>query len=160
MKKIVVLMSLLLVVFCAFSQQDAGQTMKPNFRKIARVTRNASSPYYAGTLAMRFQSCDTSLSVDDMRCLYFGGNGLSLSDSFQQYLLLSGRWGRQSRQANDAWTRYQLLTTAVWSTGNGTKRKPLYVMSKEDAEQIALGYDDVLWFKMKGKKKFSVVPQR
>ena len=93
------------------------------------------------------------------RCLYYGGD-LSLHDVWQRYQLSSGRFGRQSRQASKAWTQYQMMTTAVWSTGDGSKRKPLYVRSREDAEVAIMGYDTALWFKMKGKRKFSVAPRQ
>ncbi len=134
--------------------------MKPNYRKIARVVKSPSSPYFLDSLEARFMRCDTSLTVDDLRCIYFGSSDKKLSNSYRVYSLRAGRFGRQSRQANEAWLYYQMLTTAVWSTGDGSKRKPLHVVSREDAETVAKGYDTPLWFKIKGKRKFSVVPQQ
>ena len=140
--------------------QDNGATMKPNYRKIARVVQSPSSPYFLDSLLARFGRGDTSLTVDDMRCIYYSSSNNSLNDAFRVYTLRSGRFGLQSRQANDAWWRYQMPTTAVWSTGDGTKRKPLHVTSREDAKTAVMGYDTPLWFKIKGKRKFSVAPQQ
>lgn len=159
MKRTIVIISLL-IACCAAAAQDGGATLKPNYRMIARVVKSPLSPYFLDSLLARFDRCDTSLTVDDLRCLYFSFANMSLNDAFRVYTLRSGRFGHQSRQANDAWWRYQMLTTAVWSTGDGTKRKPLHVVSREDAETAAMGYDTPLWFKIKGERKFSVAPQQ
>ena len=159
MKRLFFLIGLVSLMFCSFAQ-DAARTMKPNYRKIARVVASQNSPYFLDSLQSRYERLDTSLTVDDLRCLYYGGRNMSVSDTWQRYMLLVGRWGQNSRQAGDAWIRYQWLTSAVWSTGDGSRRRPLHVGSVEDAKQVALGYDEVMWFKIKGKRKFSVVPQQ
>ena len=140
--------------------QDGGATMKPNYRKIARVVKSPASPYFLDSLEVRFSRCDTTLTVDDLRCLYFGGGEVSLSDAWQRYQLLFSRFGRHGGKANDAWWQYQMLLTAVWSTGDGSKRKPLHVRSRADAELAAMGYDMPLWFKIKGHRKFIVTSQK
>jgi hypothetical protein len=158
MKKILLAIALIAFVLPVMAQ-DNGRTLKPNYRKIAKVVAQPSSPYFLDSLLSRFSRCDNTMTVDDLRCLYYGGD-LSLHDVWQRYQLSSGRFGRQSRQASKAWTQYQMMTTAVWSTGDGSKRKPLYVRSREDAEVAIMGYDTALWFKMKGKRKFSVAPRQ
>lgn len=138
--------------------QENGRILKPNYCKIARVTHDTASPYYAVSLTERFSLCDTSLTVDGMRCLYYGGH-VTLASVHQQFLLLSSRFGITSRRAGEAWWRYQMLLSAVWSTGNGSKSKPLHVISRDDAQLVAQGFDTPLWFKIKGKRKFCLSPE-
>ncbi len=152
MKRIIAIISLL-IVCCAAVAQENGATLKPNYRKIARVVKSPSSPFFLDSLQARFDRCDTSLTVDDLRCLYFGGGDVSLRAAWQRYHLLFSRFGHRGK-ANDAWWQYQMLLTAVWSTGDGSKQSPLHVRSRDDAEQAATGYDTVLWFKIKGQRKF------
>lgn len=141
--------------------QDNGTIMKPNCRKIARVVKSPKSPYYLDSLEARFSRCDTTMTVDDLRCLYFGGGDVSLCDVWRRYQLLIGRLGRHSGRANDAWWQYQMLLNAVWSTGNGSKGHPLYVTQMADAIQTATDFGAPLFFKIKGsRKKFTVAPQR
>lgn len=112
--------------------QENGATLKPNYRKIARVVKSPKSPYFLDSLQARFDRCDTTMTVDDLRCLYFGGGEVSLRDAWHRYQLLLGRFGRHGGKANDAWWQYQMLLTAVWSTGDGSKENPLYVKDYED----------------------------
>ena len=119
--------------------QDAGRTMKPNYSRIAKEVKKADGAFFLDSLEERFARCDTSLTVDHLRCLYFAPfcEGVPrISPTYQRYLLLCSRFGRQSRQANTAWTQYQMLLTAVWSTGDGSRRKPLHVGGVDDAAQI------------------------
>ena len=139
--------------------QENGVTLKPDYRKIARVVKSPSSPYFLDSLQARYSRCDASMTVDDMRCLYFGG-GAVLRDAYGVYRMKSSRFGMQSPQANTAWTQYQMLVTAIWSTGDGSKRKPLHVLCREDAGFASMGYDAPLWFKIKGKRKFCVEPRQ
>lgn len=158
MRRLIVVIAILLVP-CLAVAQDNGVTMKPNYRKIARVVKSPSSPYFLDSLQARYGRCDTSLTVDDLRCLYFGG-GAVLRDAYGVYSMKSSRFGKQSPQANTAWTQYQMLVTAIWSTGDGTKRNPLHVICAEDAWFASMGYDTPLWFKIKGIRKFYVDPQQ
>lgn len=140
--------------------QDNGRTLKPNYRKIAQVVKSPASPYFLDSLIARFDRCDTSLTVDDMRCIYYSGTVTTLKEAYGVYEIKMSRFGRQSPRANAAWTRYQMLVTAIWSTGDGSKHKPLHVICVEDATYASMGYDTTLWFKIKGKRKFSVAPQQ
>ena len=109
---------------CTIMAQDNGRTLKPNYRKIARVVKSPSSPYYLDSLEERFSRCDTTLTVDDLRCLYYGGTANMLTASHKALDAAVLRFGMASRRAGIMWWRYQMLTTAVWSTGDGSKRKP------------------------------------
>lgn len=153
----IVFVIVLLIVYCMAVAQDNGVTMKPNYRKIARVLKSPKSPYYLDSLKARFERCDTSLTVDDMRCIYYSSAITTLRDACGRYGRMSAVYGSQSLQANEAWTQYQMMVTAIWSTGNGSKHKPLHVVCLEDAYLVAEGYKTPVWFKIKGLKKFKVV---
>lgn len=154
-KSIVLLLSMAMAA--AAVAQEAGPTLKPNYRKIARVVARPSSPFFADSLEARFARCDTSLTIDHFRCLYYStADSLALTHAHQRYLLLASRLGSGHRRVGEAWWRYQMLTSAVWSTGNGLKSKPLHVRSEADARVAAEGYDDLLWFKIRCRKKFPV----
>lgn len=116
--------------------QENGQTLPPNYRVISRVVADNHSPYFLDSLQARFWRCDTSLTVDDLRCLYFGGSDVSLADCHRRYQLLLGRFGRHQGKANEAWWQYQMLLTAVWSTGNGSKKHPLHVRDEADLQLL------------------------
>ena len=140
--------------------QDNGRTLKPNYRKIAKVTAVAGGPYCLDSLMVRFSECDTAMTVDDLRCLYYGGSAGMLAASHTTLEVVMSRFGRTSRQAGAAWWRYQMLTTAVWSTGDGSRRKPLHVTSHNDALWVATDFGAPLWFKIKGKRRFNAAPLR
>lgn len=116
--------------------QEAPQTLPPNYSRIKRVVTDCHSPYFLDSLVARFYRCDTSLTVDDLRCLYFGGGDASLADSYSRYQLLLGRFGRHQGRVNDAWWQYQMLLSAVWSTGNGSKKHPLHVRDEADLQLL------------------------
>lgn len=159
MKKILLLIALNSMLLVAYAQ-EAGATMKPNYRKIARVVADPSGPYFMDSLESRFARQDTSLTVDDLRCLYYGGEGGMLSGAHTRLMAVGSRFGMASRQAGVAWWHYQMLTTAVWSSGNGSRRRPLHVTSRDDAQQVATDFGAPLWFKIKGRRRFSVAPLR
>ncbi|MBR6292109.1 MAG: hypothetical protein IKR33_04835 [Bacteroidales bacterium] len=123
----------LAMMFLPLLAQDAGLTLPPNYKRIAKEVRKADGPFFYDSLQARFDRCDTSLTVDDLRCLYFGNGDASLCESHRRYWLLYSRFGRHGGAVNDAWTRYQMLVSAVWSTGDGSRRRPLHVNSLDDA---------------------------
>ena len=159
MKKILLLIALNSMLLMAYAQ-EAGATLKPNYRVIARVVAEPSGPYFLDSLADRFARQDTALTVDDLRCLYFGGEAGMLGRAYSRLQAVGSRFGMASRQAGLAWWHYQMLTTAVWSTGDGSRRRPLHVTSRDDARQVATDFGAPLWFKIKGKCRFSAAPQR
>lgn len=119
--------------------QENGVVMKPNYRKIARVVRAPRSPYFLDSLAARFDRIDTTLTVDHFRCLYYGQGAdtlYTLRGTYRRYTALVRLHGAESRSAGIAWWQYQMLLTAVWSTGDASQRKPLWLKD----------YDDYLFF--------------
>ena len=112
--------------------QEQPQTLPPNYRLISKIVQRPDSPYYYDSLLARFSRCDTSFTIDDARCLYYGGTEVSITDCYRRYRLLLGRFGRHEGRANDVWWQYQMLLSAVWSTGDGSKEHPLHVQSRED----------------------------
>ena len=160
MKKTIVLASLTLALVLAAAAQDGGRTLKPNYKRIAKLAAKADSRFFADTLDARFLRCDPQLGIDDYRCYYFGEAGQSLHEVWHRLQLLSSRFGYNSRQAGDAAWQYSMLHSAVWSTGNGTRKKPLYVRSAEDAQLIVDEAGTPLWFKLRKGKAFSVAPQQ
>ncbi len=116
--------------------QEAGATLKPNYKRIAKEVRKADGPYFLDSLQERFARCDTSLTVDDLRCLYFGDTGIQLQDIYNRYMRLHSRFGHHGGVVNDEWTRYQMILTAIWSTGDGSRRRPLHVNGPDDAALI------------------------
>jgi hypothetical protein len=73
---------LLLAPFVAQSQQDAdynidsaaqySQFLVPNYEWIGKAINDKSSEYYYPTLLKRFAEADTSLTIEDIHCLYYG----------------------------------------------------------------------------------------
>lgn len=141
------LLILIIIAPTVLLAQENGRTLPPNYRLIKKLTTKPDSPYFIDTLKARFNRCDTSLSVDDMRCIYYSYAITTLRDSYNF-----------SSQSMSAWNKYQMILTAIWSTGNGSKNKPLHVVCREDAYVVAQGYDTPLWFKIKGVRKFKVNP--
>lgn len=157
------LISIITLVFMLLPTmaQEGGRTLKPNYRKIARVTQQAGGQFHLDTLTVHFSRADTTMTVDHFRCLYFGGSEGMLTAAHNTFRGLSSRFGMTSRQAGEAWWRYQMLLSAVWSTGDGSRRHPLHVTSMEDAAQTATDFGSALWFKVRGKcRKINVAPQR
>ena len=98
MRKLIVIIGLL-IMSCTIMAQDNGRTLKPNYRKIARVVKSPSSPYYLDSLEERFSRCDTTLTVDDLRCLYYGGTANMLTASHKALDAAVLRFGMASRRA-------------------------------------------------------------
>ena len=123
---------LLVAVVWPLAAQDLPPTLPPNYRLIKKLTKKKDSPYFYDSLAARFDRCDTTLTIDDVRCLYFGGKEVSITDCHRRYKLLISRFGRHQGRANDVWWQYQMLQSAVWSTGDGSEEHPLHVQSYDD----------------------------
>lgn len=149
MKRFLLAMVLTLMVL-PLAAQDGGRTLKPNYRRIAKEIVKPDGPFFFDSLEARFDRCDTSLTVDDLRCLYYGSTGSMLYESFHRYWLLQSRFGRHTGPVNNAWTRYQMLLTAIWSTGDGSRRHPLHISGPDDASHFiasdAHGYMTTRWY--------------
>lgn len=157
MKRLLILICLAIIAL-PLSAQDNGRTLKPNYRKIARVVRQPGGTYNIDSLYRHFSLRDTSMSIDHFRCLYYGGTPSMLTAAHVTLRGVGSRFGLTSRQAGEAWWRYQMLLSAIWSSGDGSKRKPLHVTGHDDAQRVADDFGAPLWFKMRGKCKFSVAP--
>lgn len=123
---------LLTIIALPLAAQDAPQTLPPNYRLIKKLVKKRSSPYYYDSLLFRFNRCDTTFTIDDARCLYFGGTEVSIAQCYYRYNRLIAQLGRHEGEANDVWWQLQMLISAVWSTGDGSKESPLYVQNSED----------------------------
>ena len=133
MKRIVVSI-VLMFMFVPAIAQDGGRTLKPNYRRIARVVADPHGEYFYDSVEERFARCDTSLTVDHLRCLYYADTLHTLRAAHRRYQLLASRFGPASRRAGDAWWQYQMLLTAVWSSGDGSRRRPLHVRLRSEAD--------------------------
>lgn len=127
---------LLAMMMLPLGAQEAGRTLPPNYKRIAKEIAKPGGPYFLDSLQARFDRCDTTLTVDDLRCLYYGSRGALLYESHHRYMLLYSRFGRHGGVVNDAWTRHQMLVSAVWSTGDGSRRHPLHVNGLDDASFV------------------------
>lgn len=148
--KRILLIILLAMMALPLAAQNEGRTLKPNYRRIAKEIAKPDGPYFLDSLQARFDRCDTTLTVDDLRCLYFGSKGSMLYESFHRYWLLKSRFGRHTGPVNDAWTRYQMILTAIWSTGDGSRRHPLHISTPDDASHFIAsdehGYMTKRWY--------------
>lgn len=153
---------LLLVVLAvqAVAAQEGPTYLRPNYRTIAKVTADSHGEYYIDTLEARFVRCDTTLTTDALRCIYYGSGTFTLREAQHHYMMLQERLGRINPAVTDAWWQYQMLMVAVWSSGDGSKRHPLHVRSSDEAALVAADMGSPLWFKVKGRCRFSVTPQQ
>ena len=157
MKKIVLIIALMATVMGA-AAQEASRTLKPNYKKIARAMQKTGSPYHHDTLMLHYQEGGYGMDIDQWRCLYYGCAEVSLADAERRLQLVGSRFGMQSAQAQTVRQQVNGLTDGIWSTGNGTRRKPLYVQSREEATLAARGYTEPLWFRLRKGKKFCISP--
>ena len=81
MKKLFFLTLLFLVPCVAFSQNDEGENivvgeelsfMAPNYENIKRDISDPSSRFYYPRLLERLAKCDTTLNLEELRCIYYG----------------------------------------------------------------------------------------
>ena len=135
MKRLVIYLVLALTV-SGLVAQELPQTLPPNYKLIKKLVKKRNSPYYYDSLLARFNRCDTTFTIDDARCLYYGGTEVSIADCFRRYKLLIGRFGRHEGRANDVWWQFQMLQSAVWSTGDGSEERPLHVQNSEDLNTL------------------------
>ena len=80
---------------CAQSQQDTNvstdtmpqysEFLAPNYEWLGRAITDPTSPFYYPTLLKRFADADTSLTIEDLHCLYYG---YVLQDDYNPYIRL------------------------------------------------------------------------
>lgn len=139
MKRLLIIIGLL-IVSCAAIAQENPTPMPPNYERIQKETTRWFGEFRYKRLAKRFERCDTTMTVDHFRCLYYGAwlrrkhNNTDIKvDNYRlQYVLYCDSYGESSPEANHAWWRLQMLLTAIWSSGNGSKEYPFYVTSPQD----------------------------
>lgn len=78
-KYLFALVALMLLAPCAAESQEIDSTesaglpsIVPEFDSIFRMVKDKKSPYYYPKLAKRFLRADTTLDLQDLRCLYYG----------------------------------------------------------------------------------------
>lgn len=136
LKRIVILI-LLAMISLPLMSQNSATTKAPNYRRINKEIKKVGGLFFLDSLQARFDRCDTTLTIDHIRCLYFGvKKALDMAMINHRYLLQVGRFGRHQGKANDTWWQLQMLLSAVWSTGDGSRRHPFYVHDVDDAAFI------------------------
>ncbi len=80
---------------CAQSQQDTNvstdtmpqysEFLAPNYEWLGRAITDPTSPFYYPTLLKRFADADTSLTIEDLHCLYYG---YVLQNDYNPYIRL------------------------------------------------------------------------
>ena len=130
---------LLLIVFYAIGihdlqAQDNPKPVPPNYERIKKETRRWFGEYRYRSLVRRFERCDTSLTVDHYRCLYYGA---ALRGDTTYTLTVVGR-----RDGNSGWIQLMGLLQAVWSSGNGSDTLPFHVANRSDANYMRTDTDN------------------
>ena len=140
MKRLLQLTLLALMALPAVAQENPAP-LPPNYELIKKVTGRWFGEYRYKSLVKRFERCDTTMTVDHFRCLYYGA---ALRGDSTQTLM---RYGQDFRRLTDslgmwhpttqqAWWRLQMLLAAVWSSGNGEREHPFYVSCADDARYM------------------------
>lgn len=137
MMKKPLLIIIALIASCVAYAQDNPAPLPPNYERIAKETGRWFGPYRYRSLVSRFERCDTALTIDHYRCLYYGAalrgdTAVTLDACYRRYRLLADSQGPWHPESQQAWQQLQMLTAAVWSSGNGTKEQPFHVASDAD----------------------------
>lgn len=141
--------------------QELPQTLPPNYKLIKKLVKKRNSPYYYDSLLARFNRYDTAFSIDDARCLYFGGTDVNVFKCYRNYRMLLDSLGRHEGAANDAWWQYQMLLSAVWSTGDGSEEHPLHVQCYDDFMHLYMEDnpgETIAHFKRRGRRVYHAYP--
>lgn len=93
--------------------------MPPNYERIDKETHRWFGEYRYKKLAKRFERCDTSMTIDHFRCLYYGA---AMRGDTAYTITAQQSW----------WQRVEMIQ-AVWSSGNGTDTLPFHVACYADA---------------------------
>ena len=128
MNKIPLIVLLVLVLLPGVQAQENPAPVPPNYERIQKETRRWFGEYRYKSLVKRFERCDTSLTVDHYRCLYYGA--AQRGDSIYTLSAVSRRTG------NTGWLQLMGLLQAVWSSGNGSDTLPFHVASYADARYM------------------------
>ncbi len=99
--------------------QDNPAPLPPNYELIKKETGRWFGEYRYKSLVKRFKQCDTTMTVDHFRCLYYGA-------------AQRGDTAYTISNQKSWWHRVNLIQ-AVWSSGNGSDTLPFHVATFADA---------------------------
>ena len=99
--------------------QENPAPMPPNYERIRKETKRWFGEYNYKKLVKRFERCDTTMTVDHFRCLYYGA-------------AQRGDTAYTISNQKSWWHRVNLIQ-AVWSSGNGSDTLPFHVATFADA---------------------------
>lgn len=99
--------------------QENPAPMPPNYERIRKETKRWFGEYNYKKLVKRFERCDTTMTVDHFRCLYYGA--AQRGDTVYTISNQKSWWHRVN------------LIQAVWSSGNGSDTLPFHVATYADA---------------------------
>lgn len=105
--------------------QENPAPMPPNYERIRKEMKRWFGEYNYKKLVKRFERCDTTMTVDHYRCLYYGA---ALRGDTAYTLSACSR-----RAGNAGWLQLMGLLQAVWSSGNGSDTLPFHVATYADA---------------------------
>lgn len=139
----------LIIISCTASGQENPAPLPPNYERIKTETRRWFGEYRYSRLEKRFARCDTAMTVDHFRCLYYGATlrsdtNYTLLHLGRQYRRLSDSLGQWHPTTQQAWWRLQMLTSAVWSSGNGSEETPFFVSCPDDERYMVYECRDFL----------------
>ena len=148
MKKILLIISLLTIV-CSVSAQENPAPLPPDYPRIKKETGRWFGEFRYASLEKRFARCDSTLTIDHFRCLYYGAalrsdTNYSLLHLGRQYRRLTDSLGQWHPATQQAWWRLQMLTSAVWSSGNGSEETPFFVSCPDDERYMVYECRDFL----------------
>lgn len=123
--------------------------MPPNYELIKKETGRWFGEYRYKKLIRCFDHCDTSMTVDHFRCLYYGAvlradTAYTLVNIDNQYRILADSLGTWHPSVQQAWWRLQMLTAAVWSSGNGSEEYPFHVACPDDERYMLRECSDMM----------------
>lgn len=140
MRRCLLFCSLLLVSLMPvqLQAQENPAPLPPNYERIDKETHRWFGEYRYGRLVRMFWECDTTMTVDHFRCLYYGAamrgdKAYTLAECHARYTLKRNLLGQWNPTTQDAWWQLQMMLAAVWSSGNGTEEHPFHVASRPDA---------------------------
>ena len=147
-KKTLLIISFLISSCIALAQENPAP-LPPNYERIKTETRRWFGEYRYSRLEKLFARCDTAMTVDHFRCLYYGAalrsdTNYTLLHLGRQYRRLSDSLGQWHPTTQQAWWRLQMLTSAVWSSGNGSEEAPFYVACPDDERYMTYECRDFL----------------
>ena len=118
MKRLLIIIAVVFVALPLWAQETPAP-MPPNYERIQKETKRWFGEYNYRKLVKRFERCDTSMTIDHIRCLYYGA---AMRGDTAYTITAQRSW----------WQRVEMIQ-AVWSSGNGSDTLPFHVASYADA---------------------------